>query len=81
MRVQLYEARTIKTAQNAIELLNNGKLAGRLGGKKFVPTWLYEDEETFRNLVDATLLTIGDDPNIAGDETIQTCHLAVQIDG
>lgn len=72
MRVQLYEARTIKTAQNAIELLNNGKLAGRLGGKKFVPDWLQKDEETFRNLVDATLLTIGDDPNIAGDETIQT---------
>lgn len=71
MRIQLQEGRTIKSAQNAVDLLNSGKLAGRLGGKKFVPTWLQEDEESFRNLVDATLLTIGDDPNIAGDETIQ----------
>lgn len=71
MRIQLQEGRTIKSAQNAIDLLNSGKLAGRLGSKKFVPTWLQEDEETFRNLIDATLLTIGDDPNIAGDETIQ----------
>ena len=71
MRIQLQEGRTIKSAQNAVDLLKSGKLAGRLGGKKFVPTWLQEDEESFRNLIDATLLTIGDDPNIAGDETIQ----------
>lgn len=34
----LQEKRTIKTGKDAIELLNNGKLAGRLGGKKFIPS-------------------------------------------
>lgn len=71
MRIYLQEGRTIKTSQDAIDLLNNGKLAGRLGGKRFVPQWLSEQSDIFANLVDLTLSTIGEDPNIAGDEVVQ----------
>ena len=66
----LLEKRSIRSAQDALEILNNGKLAGRIGGKKYIPAWILEDPEHFANLVDATLTLLGDDPNIAGDETI-----------
>lgn len=67
----LNEARTIWKADDAIELLNNGKLAGRLGGKKFVPQWVRDDTEMFGEMVDATLALIGESTEAAGDEAIQ----------
>lgn len=67
----LNEARTIWKADDAIELLNNGKLAGRLGGKKFVPQWVRDDTEMFGAMVDATLALIGESTEAAGDEAIQ----------
>ena len=67
----LNEARTIWKADDAIELLNNGKLAGRLGGKKFVPQWIRDDTEMFGAMVDATLALIGESTEAAGDEAIQ----------
>lgn len=76
MRKILLEGRTIKTAQDAIKLLDSGKLAGRLGGKKFIPDWLTEQPDMFRNLVELTLINIDDDPNVAGDEVIQFMILA-----
>lgn len=76
MRKILLEGRTIKTAQDAINLLDSGKLAGRLGGKKFVPNWLTEQPDMFKSLVDLTLINIDDDPNVAGDEVIQFMILA-----
>lgn len=69
--ILLQEKRTIKTGKDAIELLNNGKLAGRLGGKKFIPSWITEDPDIFEDLVDATVLLIDNDNNIASDEVIQ----------
>lgn len=76
MRKILLEGRTIKTAQDAINLLDSGKLAGRLGGKKFLPNWLTEQPDMFRNLVELTLINIDDDLNVAGDEVIQFMILA-----
>lgn len=76
MRKILLEGRTIKTAQDAINLLDSGKLAGRLGGKSFVPTWLTEQPEMFKSLVELTLNAIDDNPNVAGDEVIQFMILA-----
>lgn len=76
MRKILLEGRTIKTAQDAINLLDSGKLAGRLGGKKFVPNWITEQPDMFKSLVDLTLINIDDDPNVAGDEVIQFMILA-----
>lgn len=76
MRKILLEGRTIKTAQDAINLLDSGKLAGRLGGKRFIPTWLTEQPEMFKSLVELTLDAIDDDPNVAGDEVIQFMILA-----
>lgn len=67
----LQEKRTIKTGKDAVELLNNGKLAGRLGGKKFIPSWIVEDPEMFEDLVDATILLMDDNSNTASDEVIQ----------
>lgn len=67
----LNEARTIWKADDAIELLNNGKLAGRLGGKKFVPQWIRDDTEMFGAMIDATLALIGESTEAAGDEAIQ----------
>ena len=67
----LLEKRSIKSSSDAIELLNNGKLAGRIGGKKFVPQWVLEDPEHFGALVDATLTLLSDDLNIGSDELIQ----------
>lgn len=69
--MRLLEARTIKNSDDIIDLLKSGKLAGRLGGKKFIPGWCLTDEQALKDLVDVTLDTIGDDPNIAGDEVIQ----------
>lgn len=69
--MRLQEARTIKSGADAVALLNSGKLAGRLGGKKFIPTWIVEDPESFSELVDLTIKLIGPDANLAGDETIQ----------
>ena len=69
--MRLLEARTIKNSDDVIDLLKSGKLAGRLGGKKFIPSWCLTDEQSLKDLVDVTLDTIGDDPNIAGDEVIQ----------
>ncbi len=69
--MRLLEARTIKNSDDIIDLLKSGKLAGRLGGKKFIPGWCLTDEQSLKDLVDVTLDTIGDDPNIAGDEVIQ----------
>lgn len=71
MRHILNEARSIWKADDAIELLNNGKLAGRLGGKKFVPQWLRDNTEMFGAMVDATLALIGESTEVAGDEAIQ----------
>ena len=71
MRIYLQEGRTIKNAQDAINLLQNGKLAGRLGGKKFVPEWLNSETQTFASLVGATLETFDNNPNTASDEVIQ----------
>lgn len=76
MRKILLEGRTIKTAQDAINLLDSGKLAGRLGGKRFIPAWLVEQPEMFKSLVELTLDAIGNDPNVAGDEVIQFMILA-----
>lgn len=76
MRKILLEGRTIKTAQDAINLLDSGKLAGRLGGKRFVPAWLTEQPEMFKSLVELTLNAIDDNPNVAGDEVIQFMILA-----
>lgn len=69
--MKLQEKRTILSGKDAVDLLQSGKLAGRIGGKKFVPNWVTEDPKMFEDLVDATLTLIGDDPNIAGDEAIQ----------
>ena len=69
--MRLLEARTIKSSDDIIELLQNGKLAGRLGGKKFIPDWVLTNEQELKDLVEVTLDVIGDDPNIAGDEVIQ----------
>ena len=70
MRV-LREGRTIKSGNDAVELVQNGKMAGRLGGKRFLPQWIQDDTKTFQDLVGLTLDTIGPDPNVAGDEAIQ----------
>ena len=67
----LNEKRTILKGEDALTLLNNGKLAGRLGGKKFVPEWLNTEPDTFKKVVDATLHLIGNGVDLAGDETIQ----------
>lgn len=69
--MRLQEKRTILSGKDAVNLLQSGKLAGRIGGKKFVPNWVTEDPKMFEDLVDATLTLIGDNPNIAGDEAIQ----------
>lgn len=76
MRKILLEGRTIRSAQDAVKLLDSGKLAGRLGGKKFVPSWLTDQPNMFENLVDLTLDNIDDDPSVAGDEVIQFMILA-----
>lgn len=70
MRV-LREGRTIKSSNDAVELIQSGKMAGRLGGKRFLPQWLQDDTKTFQDLVGLTLDIIGPDPNVAGDEVIQ----------
>lgn len=67
----LNEKRTILKGDDALALLNNGKLAGRLGGKKFIPVWLSTEPDTFKKVVDATLHLIGNGVDLAGDETIQ----------
>ena len=67
----LREGRTIKNSNDAVELVQNGKMAGRLGGKRFLPQWIQDDTKTFQDLVGLTLDIIGPDPNVAGDETIQ----------
>lgn len=67
----LNEKRTILKGDDALTLLNNGKLAGRLGGKKFVPEWLNTEPNTFKKVVDATLHLMGNGVDLAGDETIQ----------
>ena len=67
----LQEKRSIKTGKDAVDLLQNGKLAGQLGGKKFIPSWVVEDPKTFEDLVNLTLDILGKDPNIASDEVIQ----------
>lgn len=69
--ILLNEGRTIKTAKDAIDLLNSGKLAGRLGGKKFIPNWVLEDQSSFSQLLYLTLKLFDDDPSTASDETIQ----------
>lgn len=46
-------------------------MAGRLGGKRFLPQWIQDDTKTFQDLVGLTLDTIGPDPSVAGDEAIQ----------
>ena len=66
----LSEKRSIKSSEDALILLDNGKLAGRIGGKKFIPQWVLDDPDHFASLVDATLTLLGDDPNIASDELI-----------
>lgn len=67
----LREGRAIKSSNDAVELVQNGKMAGRLGGKRFLPQWLQDDTKTFQDLVGLTLDIIGPDPNVAGDEVIQ----------
>ena len=67
----LQEKRSIKTGKDAVDLLQNGKLAGQLGGKKFIPSWIVEDPKTFEDLVNLTLDILGKDPNAASDEVIQ----------
>lgn len=67
----LQEKRSIKTGKDAVDLLQSGKLAGQLGGKKFIPSWIVEDPKTFEDLVNLTLDILGKDPNIASDEVIQ----------
>lgn len=67
----LNEGRTIKTAKDAVDLLNTGKLAGRIGGKKFIPSWILEDLNSFSQLVDLTLKLFDEDPSTASDEVIQ----------
>lgn len=69
--MRLQEGRTIKSFQDIQALLASGKLAGRLGGKKFIPAWITENPDAFKDVVEATLTLLGDDPNIAGDEVIQ----------
>lgn len=72
MRIHLQEGRTIDSGDKAEELLSNGKLAGRLGGKKFIPVWLFEQTSVFKDLVDVTLsLFDANDPNLASDEVVQ----------
>lgn len=39
----LREGRTIKSSNDAVELVQNGKMAGRLGGKRFLPQWIQID--------------------------------------
>ena len=67
----LQEKRSIKTGKDAVDLLQSGKLAGQLGGKKFIPSWIVEDPKTFEDLVNLTLDILGKDANIASDEVIQ----------
>jgi len=67
----LQEKRSIETGKDAVDLLQSGKLAGQLGGKKFIPSWIVEDPKTFEDLVNLTLDILGKDPNIASDEVIQ----------
>lgn len=71
MKNKLLEARKILKASDATELLNNGKLAGMIGGRKFIPQWVWDDPKHFENLVDATLTLIGSGQNVATDETIK----------
>ena len=69
--IKLIEARKIRKGEDAIELLKSGKLAGMVGGKKFIPQWVLEDPDYFKELVDSTLTLLGDGQNIATDETIK----------
>ena len=67
----LNEARKIFSGNDAVELLNNGKLAGMIGGRKFIPQWVTDDPEHFKSLVDAVLILLGDGQNVAADEVIK----------
>lgn len=69
--MRLQEKRTMLSGKDAVALLQSGKLAGRLGGRKFIPKWVVEDPFIFEDLVDTTLLLFDDDPNTASDEVIQ----------
>lgn len=69
--MRLQEKRTILSGKDAVALLQSGKLAGRLGGKKFIPKWVVEDPLIFESLVDATLPLFDSDSNTASDEVIQ----------
>lgn len=70
--MRLQEGQKIKSSSDAIDLLNNGKLAGMLGGAKYIPNWLKEQPELFEAFVDATLaLADENNPNLAIDDTIK----------
>lgn len=71
MNRRLIEARKINKGEDALTLLNNGKLAGMIGGRKFIPQWVLEDPNHFKDLVDATITLLGEGQNIATDETIK----------